>query len=89
MEFKRFIPIPIILVTIWLILMALLGVFSLFVVPLETDYSRLVQMIIGTFQLFVTIFMILMLLFGWYKTTIWLMNYYLKKPITISENTDN
>jgi hypothetical protein len=78
-----------VLVTIWLILMALLGIFSLFVVPLETDYSRIIQMMIGTFQLLVTILMISILLFGWYKATIWLMNFYLKKPIILSENTEN
>ena len=89
MEFKRFSPIPIILVTIWLILMILLGIFSLFVVPLETEYSRIVQLIIGSFQLFLTMLMVIVLLFGWYKSTIWLMNYYLKKPVTIPENTDN
>ena len=89
MEYKRFIPIPIVLVTIWLILMALFGVFSLLIVPLETNYSRIIQLIIGAFQLFVTMLLILILLFGWYKATIWLMNFYLKKPITISEVLDD
>ena len=89
MKYKRFLPIPIVLVTIWLILMVLLGIFSLFVVPLETEYSRFVQLIIGVFQLFLTMVMVSILLFGWYKSTIWLMNYYLKKPITISEKTGN
>ncbi|MHA1911837.1 MAG: hypothetical protein ACTSYA_09095 [Candidatus Kariarchaeaceae archaeon] len=89
MEFRRFISIPIILVTIWLTLMVILGTISLFVVPLETDYSRIVQIIIGAIQLFVTILMISIWLFVWYKTTIWLMDSYLKNPVTISENSEN
>ncbi|MCG3217549.1 MAG: hypothetical protein KAR35_01000 [Candidatus Heimdallarchaeota archaeon] len=88
MEFKRFIPIPIALITIWLTLMMILGVISLFIVPLETDYSRIVQISIGALQLFVTILMISTWLFVWYKTTIWLMNFYLKEPVTIDENDD-
>ena len=89
MKYRRFILIPLVIITTWVILIALLGVFSLVVTPLETENSQIVQLIIGAFQLFLTSLVSLVLLFGWYKATIWIMNYYLKKPIIITNNTDN
>lgn len=89
MKYKRFIPIPLIIAMTWLILITLLGIISLFVVPLETEYSTIVKYALGGFQLVAAIIMISAWIYAWYKSTRWLMDYYLKQPIVIDENVEN